>query len=488
MSASRRTYDTEMLTVRQVYAYNSNNTPIPALRTLTADGAGGTFWAIPSSLGGFPAFNTIVADGLPIPADLSFNRIHFSSAEGLGMVRNSTTKEIRYFSKCFSRFDVSGGNTLVGYSNNQVIPTVKFTGLGGIHISTDPLTNTMFFQGSYTSISTGIYSFYQTRVFSNVPLQTPNALTQLNSTILTATSPSSIVQFMGLGDMIFSTTNTSNAVYLRISTFTSRGYLDISGVAYGTFSSCLSTMSTLMYDIRKTGQATSSIMDSLSNVSIGIRQQFNYDEQNLLLNYQTKADFAVFSSFQLGINATDSSALSTVNRALWSTLTFVSSIGHSSNATTHAGVLGGSCNLFFSSVGFRLDYMSSLLRRANSGALINIYPSYSFNTLDAGAVGRIFYVSSMLNASNSWISSTTFVRPWMPANTGASNLYTDSIQFILSRTEIEASYTSSFTLTHNITGFKTGGTGFTACNAFNAMPNVNSIRVEFMGTNFTGYT
>ena len=75
----------------------------------------------------------------------------------------------------------------------------------------------------------------------------------------------------------------------------------------------------------------------------------------------------------------------------------------------------------------------------------------------------------------------------MPANTTASNIYTDSLQFTLTRNEIEASYTSSFELLHNILGYKTVGQGFTTCNASNVMPASNSIRIEFSGTNFTGY-
>jgi hypothetical protein len=60
MASSRRTYDTDVITLRTVFAKNPGNSNVPALRVLTADGQGGTYWAVPSSLGVYPSFNQII--------------------------------------------------------------------------------------------------------------------------------------------------------------------------------------------------------------------------------------------------------------------------------------------------------------------------------------------------------------------------------------------------------------------------------------------
>jgi len=74
--SSRRTYDTQIITVRQVNALNFNNSVIDAQRVLTTDGVGGTYWAVPSSLGSFGAVNEIIVDNKRIVADLSYNRFY----------------------------------------------------------------------------------------------------------------------------------------------------------------------------------------------------------------------------------------------------------------------------------------------------------------------------------------------------------------------------------------------------------------------------
>ncbi len=52
MSSKRRSYDTDEITLRKIFAKSAtDNRAIGALRVLTADGTGGTYWAVPSTLG-----------------------------------------------------------------------------------------------------------------------------------------------------------------------------------------------------------------------------------------------------------------------------------------------------------------------------------------------------------------------------------------------------------------------------------------------------
>jgi hypothetical protein len=482
MSSSRRTVDTEMLTMRQVYAYNSNNSVVPAQRVLTADGRGGTFWQIPSSIGALPSFNRIVADGLPIVADASYNTLYLSTAEGLGSVRNSTTKEVRLFSKCFSRFDVSGGNILVGYSNSQVTPTVKFAGLGGVLISGDPLTNTLFFQTANPIISTGFYAYHKINVVSNASTVSAEAVVNTNSNTLTATSPSTVLTTIGVGDILLTTNVTSNAYFIGISTFTSRGYLDISGVTYGTFSSVMSTVSTLFYDNKEVGQATSSIMDSMSNMSIGIRQQFNYDEQNVMLNYLQKVDFGLASTLMNANTATLTNQVQTLNRGLYSTISFFSTMNINLFGCNLGGVIDAEQNFTYSSVSFRMDSFSTLAQRGNAGAVVNYKPSFLFATNTA--ISRVFFISTMIYAGTTLMPSSIYVRPFMAPSSNSSNLYNDSLEFWVPHTDLERSYTSTYTFYHHVHGFETSGTGIQSCNVLNQTFVNNSLSVRLAGINY----
>jgi hypothetical protein len=484
MSASRRTVDTEMLTLRQVYAYNSNNSIIPAQRVLTADGRGGTFWQIPNSIGALPSFNRITVDGLPIVADASYNTLFLSTAEGLGSVRNSTTKEVRLFSKCFSRFDVSGGNILVGYSNSQVTPTVKFAGLGGLVISGDPLTNTLFFQTANPVISTGFYAYHKINVVSNASTVSAGAVVNTNSNTLTATSPSTVLTTIGVGDILLNTNVTSNAYFISISTFTSRGYLDISGVTYGTFSSVMSTVSSLFYDNKEVGAATSSIMDSMSNMSIGIRQQFNYDEQNVMENYLLKVDFGLASTIINGNTTTLTNQVQSLNRGLYSTISFFSTMNINLFGCNIAGLLDSQSNLTYSSVSFRMDSFSSLAQRGNAGAVIHYSPSFLF--ANNFAESRVFYISTMIYAGTTILPSSIYVRPFMAPSGVSSNLYNDSLEFWIPHTDLEKSYTSTYTFLHHVHGYETSGTGIQSCNVLNQTFVNNSLSVRLTGINYSG--
>jgi len=146
--SSSKSYDTDKLTIRQVFAYNQNNTVIPALQVLTSDGHGGTFWAVPSSLGGIPVFNEVIINGVPITATLSHSTITLNTSDGLGSILDPATNNVRLISKAFAQIDISGGNSIVGYSNGILTPNVvKFAGCNGFFLNSDPFTNTIYIYG-----------------------------------------------------------------------------------------------------------------------------------------------------------------------------------------------------------------------------------------------------------------------------------------------------------------------------------------------------
>ena len=285
---SRRTLDTDSITLRQINALTPTNGIIPALTTLTSDGEGGTFWAVPSSLGGIPSFNNIVVDNQAIPATNPFNTLYISTL-GIGTIVNSTTNLLTLYSKGFDAFDISGGNKIAAYSNSILSPTMNLVGRNGIQITGDPFTRTLFFDTQATAISTGIYGYSQMNFISNASTVSVSAVNNSNNLFLTANSTSSIVNFIGTGDIVLNTYSNSNAVFLTISSFDSATYLNMSTLVMQTYGSTLSTVSSLFCDLTTSSQGLSSLSTSISaeistlSTSISIRQERN--ENNLMNNY-----------------------------------------------------------------------------------------------------------------------------------------------------------------------------------------------------------
>jgi hypothetical protein len=288
MASSRRTYDTDAITLRKVFAKDPGNSNIPALRTLTADGQGGTFWAVPSTLGVYPSFNQIVTSGGTYTADLSYNTFRLTAGENIGMVDGSPGSNQTYvYAKAFSQFDVSGENSVYAFLNNQLDSSVTFAGQGGITLRADPATNTMFIVGpasnAYT-VSTGIYGFSQLKVIDAASTIT-SSIQNWQGNYITATSPSTTLNLIGIDDIHMSTNVTTNSVFVTISTFTSKGYLDISAHAYGAYPSTLSTVSSLYvqttvfnstveYLSSSSGFGFSSVVSSINALAMSTGMEF----------------------------------------------------------------------------------------------------------------------------------------------------------------------------------------------------------------------
>ena len=248
MASSRRTYDTDVITLRTVFAKNVVNSNIPALRVLTADGTGATYWAIPSSLGGIPAFNEIITSAGTYTADLSYNRFRLLAGEGIGMTNGPAgSNQTTLYSKAFSEVDVSGNNSFYAFTSNTVTPIIRFAATGAIQVRSDPATNTLFIDGPKTApyiVSTGVYGFSEIKVTPEASTIT-SSLQGWGGDYITANSPSTLLRFIGYNDIQLSTNVTTNSVFFTISTFNSADYLNISTTAYTAYSNAISTVSSL---------------------------------------------------------------------------------------------------------------------------------------------------------------------------------------------------------------------------------------------------
>lgn len=451
MSTSRRTYDTDLLTVRQIYAFNQNDSFISSGRILATLENGETSWVEASTLNVFPAYNRVIANGATMIANnSSTNTLTLSTLDGLGMVTNIPLKQVYLFNKAFTQFDVSGGNTLYGYSYNTVTPTVKFVGKSGINISANPNTNVLEFQGVPFSISTGVYAYNEVKVIPS----SSNLDTSVTGDILTAPSYTSRLNVIGLNDIILSTNITSNAFTISISSFTSADYLAISTLA----NSNVSTVSTLFYDNFKIGQATSSLLDFTSNVSTGINSNINY-MNTYFTTFYTSLDY--FSNVSTGQQTKINSKIN-----------FTSSIGFLEQGLSQLG-FNDTGTLQFSTASFSLGSMSSNI---NLGANLEVRESLSmiFSANTALNKNDIYTVSSFITVDDIFLPSTVFTRPWMAPNDAASNLLTDTVFMNVDPiTMVTNGVNASYKILHRIPNYT-----LTSDTANNAMSQINGVSLR----------
>jgi hypothetical protein len=441
---SRRTLDTEIITIRQVNALTPTNSFIPALTTLTSDGKGGTFWAIPSSLGGMPAINQVVVDNLPFPQTSTFNTLYLSTTQGMGSITNSTTNLITLYSKGFTGFDISGGNMLTSFSNSILSPTIKLVGRNGVKITGDPLNQTLFFDTQTSAISTGIYGYSQINMISNASTVSQAAIQNSNRLTLSAGSVSTILNLVGVGDIVLNGNSTSNSVFLTISTFNSAEYLNISSLVRSIYPSTLSTVSTLFSDRSSLITSMSTNTGQLLSTSLSFQTQIQ-NTQNTMMDFYTNLDlYKLLSTSLRDTNTVLSNALDTI-------VSYSSSINTSQFTKTYEGTVGIDQHISFSSIQFRLDSVSSLI---NEGAqfVLTYSPSMIYNFLIPTAT--LATVSTFIKAGDTTINEATFVRPWFvqTTNSGITQpyLYTDTMKFVIRSSNIMKALDSTFTIYHHV--------------------------------------
>ena len=467
------------LTVQNIYPLNADSSFVPALRTLTSDGTGGTYWAVPSSLGGYPSFNSVVVDNVPIPALTSTNTLYLSSATGIGMVVAPATNRIDIFSKSFGAFAVSSGNTLVAFSNSVVTPTVNIIGTSGIRIDANPLTQTLTFSGMPTAISTGQYGYNQVNVISNVAQP-------VSSIYLTSTSPSTVLNVMGTGDILLDANVTTNTWTIGISSFTSANYLATSSMTGNAYPCTLSSISTLFYDIPRAVSTTSSLTSLTSNISTNIQTKIQAVEQNMQNNFVTSGLFQYSTNAIIASLNTQAGVNTQFLTDLFSTFTIISTLGVTGTyasgtvSTFGAGGVTGALYGTFSSSSFRLDSVSSLLKMANTIQL-TFSPSYVFGATNTNP-WQMVYMSTTVIAGTTILSNVNFTRPWMVTNTGfTSNLYTDTITLTLPYNQVSSSLLSSYSLFHTISPFAPSGIGIQSATYMNYIDPNNSLRLLLAG-------
>ena len=217
---NKKSYDTDEITLRKVYARTSTNTAVPAMTVLTADGTGGTYWAIPSTLGYNPSFNQIATDAGTFTASLPYNTFTLSQGGGIGFVQGAATNQMYIYSKGFNQITAVGGNTLYGFSNNVTTPNLTFAATGGISLQANPVTNTLTFTGNGIPISTTLNSFQSLKVFPSLSTPTGQISSLSGFTVLSANNYSSILTLAGTGQISLTSDYNANAVFIGLNAST----------------------------------------------------------------------------------------------------------------------------------------------------------------------------------------------------------------------------------------------------------------------------
>jgi len=233
MAAATKSIDTDFLSLRTVFARNTDNTKISSTKVLVADGNGGTFWAAPQLLGSLPVFNAIETSATKYIATETNRTLRLTAGEGISM--NSST----LYGTTFIYTDVSGAATL---SSSKI----KIATTGFISAHTDSNTNTIFLSSLKTApaLSTGDLYFQQLKVISSV--QAPIDTTPFRGNSLFVSNKHSFYTTLAaVGPLAFSSFTTTKQVFLSMYPYSASGFLTMSTVAGSIFISSLSTISSV---------------------------------------------------------------------------------------------------------------------------------------------------------------------------------------------------------------------------------------------------
>jgi hypothetical protein len=389
---------------------------------LTADGTGATYWAIPSSLGGIPAFNEIITSAGTYTADLSYNRFRLLAGEGIGMTNGPAgSNQTSLYSKAFSEVDVSGDNSFYAFTSNTVTPIIRFAATGAIQVRSDPATNTLFIDGPKTApyiVSTGIYGFSQIKVTPEASTIT-SSLQGWSGDYITANSPSTLLRFIGYNDIQLSTNVTTNSVFFTISTFNSADYLNISTAAYSAYPNAISTVSSL-YTSLTLFNSSFNYLSSLDGAS--------YSTLESTINgiaMSTGTEFYILTGL---INARATiiqlnTEISNVNLNIQSTSIGLGTLGYIS---TGGGSVVGQDQLYSTVIGLgSAGYVSTLsLVSTVAGLQSTINNSYSTFSTAVGPGGIDLIRSTVTGlGSSGYVSSLSTIITSTIFNTGAISTY-----------------------------------------------------------------
>lgn len=417
MASSRKTLDVDLLTLRKVNVKGDRNSTIPSTSVLMSDGTGGTYWSLVNSAGTYPSFQQIIVDCNTYTASPASQTFTIISGNGIGFLDAGPGSNATYiYAKAFQTLAVNGLSSINAFTNGVVTPIINLSSMGGLQLSTDTTTQTVYFNAGLKTVN----------VIQNTSTFTSN-LGPLLGTPLPITPLYSTLTFYGVGDINLYADQPSNSIYVGINGFTAQGYADISGHIYGLSNSMIGYANGLY--VNKADFST-----GLMSLSTGLGQQ--------LSSYQISSTYLTLSTYTMSNVSTLStlySSLSTYTHFNVSTLsTYFYNVNQSTLSTFIYGQLASTIagySSFYSTVTY--TQVTSTLSSLNSFAVSSLSLQSTTTNLSwqisSVAMSSLVLTQNSLSTMSTTMTSS-FISYFNPrvnilSSLGYSGIRGDSIPF-----------------------------------------------------------
>ena len=455
MAATSKSIDTDFLSLRTVFARNTDNTKISSTKVLVADGNGGTFWAAPQLLGSLPVFNVIETSAAKYTATEINRTLRLTAGEGIAM--NSST----LYGTTFLNIDVSGAANI---SSSKI----KIATTGFISAHTDSNTNTIFLSSSKTApaLSTGDLYFQQLKVISSV--QDPIDTTPFRGNSLFESNKHSFyTTFAAVSPLALSSFTTTKQVFLSMYPYTASGFLTMSTTIGSIFITSLSTISSVYITKSdfSTGMLSLSTIEYLNHsTSVSTLVKLSNDSQveysNSVGNTLARAFYVQMTTYfdTLNKGLSTVTAVKTTKDTMLSTNTsiFINTQSRTtSSLSTFAGSGLGSLSNF---TAYNMLFFSSQLSTLSTSLGLNILTmsntvTTSLNNFNRSTVSTFNQLGSLGYISSLSLRSTIVSLPYISTKQLLSTVI--SLNNVSSQSLI-----STFSLSNQI-GFYTDRSTFT---------------------------
>ena len=415
MAATSKSIDTDFLSLRTVFARNTDNTKISSTKVLVADGNGGTFWAAPQLLGSLPVFNVIETSAAKYTATETNRTLRLTAGEGISM--NSST----LLGTTFLNIDVSGATTI---SSSKI----KIATTGFISAHTDSNTNTIFLSSLKTApaLSTGDLYFQQLKVISSV--QDPIDTTPFRGNSLFESNKHSFyTTFAAVSPLALSSFTTTKQVFLSMYPYTASGFLTMSTTIGSIFITSLSTISSVYITKSdfSTGMLSLSTIEYLNHsTSVSTLVKLSNDSQveysNSVGNTLARAFYVQMTTYfdTLNKGLSTVTAVKTTKDTMLSTNTsiFINTQSRTtSSLSTFAGVGLGSLSNF---TAYNMLFFSSQLSTLSTSLGLNILTmsntvTTSLNNFNRSTVSTFNQLGSLGYISSLSLRSTIVSLPYI---------------------------------------------------------------------------
>ena len=455
MAAATKSIDTDFLSLRTVFARNTDNTKISSTKVLVADGNGGTFWAAPQLLGSLPVFNVIETSAAKYIATETNRTLRLTAGEGIAM--NSST----LYGTTFLNIDISGAANI---SSSKI----KIAATGFISAHPDSNTNTIFLSSSKTApaLSTGDLYFQQLKVISSV--QDPIDTTPFRGNSLFESNKHSFyTTFAAVSPLALSSFTTTKQVFLSMYPYTASGFLTMSTTIGSIFITSLSTISSVYITKSdfSTGMLSLSTIEYLNHsTSVSTLVKLSNDSQveysNSVGNTLARAFYVQMTTYfdTLNKGLSTVTAVKTTKDTMLSTNTsiFINTQSRTtSSLSTFAGSGLGSLSNF---TAYNMLFFSSQLSTLSTSLGLNILTmsntvTTSLNNFNRSTVSTFNQLGSLGYISSLSLRSTIVSLPYISTKQLLSTVI--SLNNVSSQSLI-----STFSLQNQI-GFYTDRSTFT---------------------------